>query len=383
MRNPSATLRVLIVGPLPPPAYGGSLFTAALVEGLSARGGIAVRSLNTQGSVSLEDVGRAGWRKAVAVAGHLLRGWRLARSFRPDVIYSPIPAALGGFLRYSAFVHLARLVGAKSVLQFHDGQFDRIYAAYPAWARAYARFTLRRAARIIVLAQRIAPMLEGIAPMARVRVVHGSRDDAPFAAARARRDTAGRQRPGSVTVLFCSHLFRDKGYLDLLEAAARVIGQRADIRFVFAGEWPTGGEAEVAKQFVARHQLEGPVEFIGPVGGDAKNDLFASSDIFALPTYYRFEAEPSVVIEAMAAGLPVIATDWAALPEMVRDGVSGYIVGVSDPPALADRILKLAADPGLRRQMGQRGRELFQSHFTRERWLNEMSAVLVDAAGER
>jgi len=111
--------------------------------------------------------------------------------------------------------------------------------------------------------------------------------------------------------------------------------------------------------------------------------MFISADIFVLPSYYRFEAQPAVVIEAMAAGLPIVATDWAGLPEMVQDGVNGFIVPIAHPEAIADRILKLALDPLRRCAMGDRGLELFRSKFSQERWLRDTAAVFREAMTER
>ena len=374
-----APTRVLIVGPLPPPHYGGSIFTAALIEGVSQRAGFETRALDTQGNRALAEVGLASWRKGVAVARQSLAALRLALEFRPRVLYSPIPIALGSFLRYSLFVLLARLVGARSVVQFHDGQFDVVFAGYPRWARAYARFVLGQTAAIVVLGERLVSMLDGIAPRGRVRVVRGSRDDGPFQAARER--AAPRRSSDPVRVLFLSHLFRDKGYLDVLRAAAIARRSRQDLRFQFAGDWPSDEEARAAARFVRENDLGGVVEFLGSVTGPKKYDLLASASIFVLPTFYRFEAQPSAVIEALAAGLPVVTTDWAGLPEMVEDGDCGFVVPVADPSALADRIVRLAAEPALRERMGRRARERFLALFTRQRWLDGMCAVLQEAAG--
>ena len=371
--------RLLVVGPLPPPYYGGSIFTAALVEGLQTLDEYEVRHVNTQGSMGLKDVGKGRLGKFMTIAGQMIDALRLSLSFRPDLVYSPIPAELGGFLRYSLFVHIARLVGARCVVQFHDGQFDLLYREHPGWAQRYARAILHQVDHVIVLGHRIAPMLEGIAPMDRVRVVYGSRDEAPFIEARQRLIARGEPTNERITVLFVSHLFRDKGYFDVLQAASLVLKQRQDIVFKFAGDWPSDEEYQFAKHFVEENRLDEFVHFLGPVTGDAKFDLFVSSDIFVFPSFYRFEAQPSAVIEAMAARLPVIATDWAGLPEMVHDGENGYVVPISDPPAIADRILKLADDPVLRREMGRQGWELFRAEFTRERWLEKTCTVFDEA----
>jgi glycosyltransferase involved in cell wall biosynthesis len=73
-----------------------------------------------------------------------------------------------------------------------------------------------------------------------------------------------------------------------------------------------------------------------------------------------------VIVEAMAAGLPVISTDHVAIPETVHDGANGFIVPIRDPAALADRILVLARDPEMRARMGAESRRLFEEQYTQE-----------------
>lgn len=368
-----------MIGPLPPPYYGGSIFTAALVDGLQSRDEYEVRHVNTQASIELKDVGQGRLGKLMAITGQMAKALRLALSFRPDLVYSPIPADLPGFLRYSLFFQIAQLTGARCVVQFHDGQFNIVYQEYPGWAQRYARAILRQIDRIIVLGHRIAPMLEGIAPMDKVRVVYGGRDEMPFVEARKRLAVRRKSTNEQITILFVSHLYRDKGYFDVLQAAPLVLKQRQDVIFKFAGGWPSDEEYRFAQHFVEENRMDRFVHFLGPVTGEAKVDLFVSSDIFVFPSSYRFEAQPSVVIEAMAAALPVITTDWAGLPEMVHDGENGYVVAISDPLAIANCILKLADDPVLRREMGRKGWELFGAEFTRERWLEKTRAVFDEA----
>ena len=83
--------------------------------------------------------------------------------------------------------------------------------------------------------------------------------------------------------------------------------------------------------------------------------VLAASDVLVLPSFR--EGTPRVITEAMASGLPVIATDIAGIPEQVADGESGYLIPTGDPTALSDRLETLLADPELRERMGVRGLE--------------------------
>ncbi len=99
----------------------------------------------------------------------------------------------------------------------------------------------------------------------------------------------------------------------------------------------------------------------------SRNDvpqILSTLDIFVLPS--KSEGMPMVILEAMAAGLPVVATNVGGTPEVVIDGETGFLVPPGDPQALADVIKKLMDDPELRRKFGKAGRERVEKHFTIE-----------------
>ena len=98
-----------------------------------------------------------------------------------------------------------------------------------------------------------------------------------------------------------------------------------------------------------------------PANSDALRRLYSAADIFVLPT--QWDTFGIAAIEAMAAGLPVVASNLNALPEIVADGVSGILVPQRDGDALADAIEQLGADPALRRRMGLEGRALAEQRF--------------------
>jgi len=101
--------------------------------------------------------------------------------------------------------------------------------------------------------------------------------------------------------------------------------------------------------------------------------ILAASNIFVLSS--RWEGLPYTIIEAMMAGLPVVATEVGGVPELVEDGVTGFLVPPRDPEALAEALQKLIADPELRRRMGQAGHEKALKEFTLARMLRETEKV--------
>jgi glycosyltransferase involved in cell wall biosynthesis len=137
-----------------------------------------------------------------------------------------------------------------------------------------------------------------------------------------------------------------KGLGDLLEAAARV----PDASFVVAGDGPDRERLGETARSLGLHDR---VCFLGH--RDDVPDLLRSCDVFVLPSLY--EGFPLSVLEAMAAGKPVIATAVGGTPEAVSDGETGFLVPPGDPSALAAAIRAVLSDPVLARRLGSAGRE--------------------------
>jgi glycosyltransferase involved in cell wall biosynthesis len=191
---------------------------------------------------------------------------------------------------------------------------------------------------------------------------------------------SGRQVEGEIVVLYFSNMIREKGWLVTLEAAKAVLSFRRDIRFVFCGGWWPSSDERFALQLVSEWGIAANVEFRGTVVGDAKTRAFESADIFVFPTFFPVETFGIVNIEAMEAGLPIITTSRAAIPEIVEDGVNGYLIAEKDPEGLAEKIQLLADDRDLRCQIGIRNRKKFLERFTADafadRWISLINDIV-------
>ena len=108
------------------------------------------------------------------------------------------------------------------------------------------------------------------------------------------------------------------------------------------------------------------------VYGKEKDKLFASSDIFIFPSYFKYEVFGTVNIEAMRWGLPVITSNEGAISEIVEDGVQGFIVDPKNHFEIAEKILILIDNPTLRRQMGLKGREKYELEYTLEAYTKNL-----------
>jgi D-inositol-3-phosphate glycosyltransferase len=150
-----------------------------------------------------------------------------------------------------------------------------------------------------------------------------------------------------------------------------------DVELHVAGAFHSPADREAADAPGVR--LGGAVRFHGVVEGSVKLDLLRSADVLAFPSYYANEGHPYVVIEAMAAGLPVVATPHAGIAETVLDGETGLLVPPRQPAALADALRSLVTDPERRGRLGAAGRRRFEEKYSFEEWSRGLDRIMADA----
>jgi glycosyltransferase involved in cell wall biosynthesis len=184
---------------------------------------------------------------------------------------------------------------------------------------------------------------------------------------RATRDELGLDE-GDIAAIVVGRMTVGKGHGTLLESIPPAVGAAPDLRFVLVGSGPL--EQEIRDEVRSRG-LEKRVIFTG--FRDDVPDLLAASDLFVLSSHG--ESFPLTVLEAMAARLPVVATDVGGVSEAVRHGRTGLMVPAADAAALAEALGRVGADPELRRSMGEAGRRRAEREFDERRSIRQVEDV--------
>ncbi len=172
-------------------------------------------------------------------------------------------------------------------------------------------------------------------------------------------------------------LIEKKGFADLINACAVLKQNGREFRCVIIGEGPLH-EALAAQ--VRDSALANSVQLLGPQTQRQIGDWFRAARIFVLACTTEADGGmdnlPTVIMEAMAAGLPVISTSLAGVPEMVQDGATGELVPPRDPTALATAIARLLADPAEAARLGARGRVAAAERFSIEVNVRSLVALI-------
>jgi len=296
--------------------------------------------------------GADGVRGEARLALKALRSFATALAEHRRVAVHAHVCARAGFWRQAAFVALAGAARCPLVLQLHGGGFDALYDEASTVLKGMIRLALERAACVLVPCESLRAWVRSVTREANAVLLPPAIE--PGTAAPGARQNV---------ILFLGRLEAERGVFDLVEALAQARGAVPDLRLVCAGE----GDGGAVARFAARLGVAESVTLTGMVGPSGKRALLEGAAVLALPSYR--EGLPIALLEAMAAGVPVLATPVGGVPEVIADCVSGFLVAPGDKAALARLLKKLLADRALAARVGAAGRETVRWRFAPERAL--------------
>ncbi len=369
--------KVLVVGQTPPPFGGQGIMIQRLVQGGLAD--VQLIHVRMGFSSSMGEMGQVRVAKIVHMCSVIVRiiYHRVADGVR--ILYYP-PAGPDHVPMWRDITILlsTRWLFDKTIFHFHAGGVSELYDRLPRWQRWLFRrayFGANAAIRLSELTpedgKRLAAEREFIVP-------NGIDDPCPDLAISPRRLPVASDGP--LDILFVGVLRESKGVAVLVEACGRLAARGVRFEVELVGQWHSNEFSARVRRRIQQLHLDDHIHFPGVLAGDKKFGAFRRADVFCLPTFFNCEGFPVVLLEAMACGLPVVASRWRGIPSVVDDGRTGLLVDPRDPEALADRLVDLAADPELRTAMGLAGRERFLREFTAARHLERMRQVFLDAA---
>jgi glycosyltransferase involved in cell wall biosynthesis len=310
-------------------------------------------------------------RAGIDPLGDLAYAWRLWRIFRgerPDIVisYTIKPATFG--------LLAARLSGVRHRMALITG-LGYAFTDVTSWRKRLVRWFACRLYRVSLASARCVFFqnpddhrtfedLGILSANARVRLVNGSGVDlehfrvAPL--------------PEGCAFLMIARLLRDKGVMEYVEAARALKKRFPEVRCVLVGGLDPNPTA-VSRQQLDDWIAEGAIEYLG----ELKDVRKALSDcaVYVLPSYR--EGTPRTVLEAMAAGRPIITTDAPGCRETVVHNDNGFLVPIRDPAALADAMLRFVESPDLVRMMGRRSRQIVEERYD----VRKVNAVMLEAMG--
>lgn len=369
--------KTLIVGPLPPPYHGVAVMIKWLVDGLRKSNGFDFVHLNTQDPKKNKNFGKFTPRNSWFALKNIFRLFKYLIKEEIGTVYVPISQDFWGFARDSSFVLISGfLFRRKVVIHLHGGYFKTFYQNGSRLRKRYIKFVFNYVRRGIVLGHCLRYVLEDVLPEDKIDVVYNGIDVRLFDEIE-----SWKKENGKFRILFAGVLDETKGFFDLIKAVPMVASYYSNIQVFIAGRWQDNSLKNRVTTYIRENNLEEKIRFMGVVAGEEKIRLFKTSDLFVLPTYYFLgEGQPVVILEAMAAGLPVITTDKGSIKEMITHRKNGFIISPRSPHEIAEKIAVLIENKNLREKMGEKNHRRVKEEFTLDQYIDGVVRTIQKSA---
>jgi glycosyltransferase involved in cell wall biosynthesis len=260
---------------------------------------------------------------------------------RPDIVHV-CTASYWSFWENAVYVLISEMLSKKTFFHIHGGGFDEFYKNSNRFVKFLIRKILNLPDIVIVLSSTGKRIFANFISENKIAVLENFVDFSRYNKFKREANLS----KDMITVLFIGGVgAREKGLYDVFKAMLTVIKRCKNIMFLFVA----CSSIEKLNGIREKEEITSHTKFLGYLHGEEKIRVFSESDIFVLPSYS--EGLPITMLEAMAAGLPVIATSVGAIPEVIEEGKNGFLIEVGDYHGLAQKILILAKDKRLRWKM--------------------------------
>jgi glycosyltransferase involved in cell wall biosynthesis len=276
------------------------------------------------------------------------------------------------YWRDLAYLLVAKLLRARVVWQVHGGALPEDFCGSQPGGLAFLRWSLGLPDLVVVLASSELAAYVELVPEQRVVAIPNGIDCRPFAVVPTGR--SGTRR--ALNLVYIGRLAREKGLYETLQALRIAVELGVDARLVLAGDGP---ERSALERFALALGVAGRVRFPGPAFGADKVALLAGADVAILPSYS--EGLPYALLEAMAAGTPMLATPVGAIPDVMTHGIHGYFVKPRDCLAIAEALSVFSRERERLAWMSRACRKRVLAAYSIERLARELAVHYRALAG--
>tara|TARA_B100000809_G_scaffold225176_1_gene235954 strand:- start:8821 stop:9918 length:1098 start_codon:yes stop_codon:yes gene_type:complete len=358
--------KILFLLHLPPPVHGSSMVGKWIQGSALLNEKFSCCFINLLASKKVSDTGKVKFSKITSFVIIWLQLLKTLIVNRPKLVYVAITATGFAFYRDVLFVFLIKVFKVKRVYHMHNkgvsinrgSRFHNLLYSF-----------VFKNAEVILLSQLLYNDVSTFVSKENIHICPNG--ISPFIESIPKVS----KEVNKVKLLFLSNLIETKGVNVLLDACSLLKEKGVSFECVFIG-----GEGDInAEDFNLRIKsfgLKSEVSYVGKKYGKDKYIYMLESDIFVFPTYYSNETFGLVNLEAMQARLPVVSTDEGGIPDVVVDGVTGFIIPKRNPIALAEKLEMLIQNPKLRLEMGEAGYKKYKKEFTLEVFEQKLSNIL-------
>jgi len=366
-KNPT----VCIFGKLPPPFMGPAIATQILLQS-GLKDNFNLVHIDTKINEDLKEMGQWSFRKFFRNISIYFKIVRNGINAKPQLVLIPISQSTVGFIKDSIYILLSRLFCRKILLHLRGSEFKMWMDRSSPLTKLYVKSVFKICSGVIVLGDNLRYLFAGYFPDSKIHVSpNGGNYIIPE---RTRTDSE------KIHVLYLGNLQSSKGIEDVIEAIHLIPADlRNNLIVDVLGGWRDESTRKKCMSIIDENQLN--IKFHPPEKSYLKLQMMSNADIFVFPPRAP-EGHPWVIVEALAAGLPIISTDRGAIVESVKHEENGFIVPLANPTAIRERLLELIKNPEKRQRMAQKSRKKYESLFTETAMVNNLSRIFHQVMNE-
>lgn len=366
--------KVVVVSQLPPPTHGSTVMTQTLLETLDGMGD-EWKLVDRRFSSSVGDIGKFKFRKVLSAAWMPMRLLASIVSFRPGAVILFATNRIFSFIVDWVLSEILRACNLRRILYLHTVGFRALASRGRVWELMVRRL-LTSSHAVVCLGPTLARDIDPWVDPSRVVYIPNTVRHVPAF------DGLRGNRP---TILYFSNLIPQKGAEAFVNMAIELAPQLPGFRFVVAGATTEPDFLASLQRKTADAHLETRIVFPGAVrDAEHKWSLLRDSALLVFPSLYPYEAQPLTIVEALAAGTPVVAYDVGAVRDMLTPEC-GRLVPASDEDELKNATLAIARDPSLQMALSEGAIRNYEDQFSvrafTEAWADTLTESL--ASGSR
>jgi glycosyltransferase involved in cell wall biosynthesis len=355
----------------PPPVNGGASFVGKMIkESVCINKAFSTDFINLTTSFNLAKVGKIKFGKYLTTIKIIGKVLLALNKNKYDLCYMTLTATGPGFYKDLLIVAMLKLFRQKILFHFHNKGISN--ASGNSFNNFFYRYTFKNV-KCILISKRLYP---DICKYVNPENVYYCPNGIPSYATLLHKDVVSKSSSGAICrLLFFSNMMVEKGVYVLLEACSILRDKHLNFECHFVGDWVDINKESFYK-YISRNKLDKNVFAHGPKYDQDKLSYFEDADIFVFPTFFHNETFGLVNLEAMQHALPIVSTPEGGIPDVVVDGVTGFLVPQKDAQALANALEKLIVCPELRQSMGLAGNKRFYDLFTVDNFENNLKKIL-------
>lgn len=358
---------VLFVGPVPPPITGQSVSFQHTVDVIECKKKYVINQ-NLEG----EKVIKKLFKTVSVVISYF---WYFVTK-KIDIVYFTNTRSVEGSMKDMVLIILSKVFKKKIINHIHGAELQSFISDLPMFYRNLVQWAYRQINCHIILLQGMSEQLSFLHNKALIKTVPNFYDP--------RLDGYGVQKfeLGEIKIGYFSNLLFSKGILDLITAFKQLYISNPHLRLIIAGDFRSDeymNEAEIRAKVKEAIRDNPAIEYRGDINGNEKAEFLCSIDIFVLPTFYKSEAFPISLVEAMRCGAVIITTNHNYLKSLVNQQ-SGSLVPVRDPAAIEREMAKYISNPLLRMKISHFNKDKARDYFSIAAYKKTMNNIFASIA---